>query len=127
MADSKTSDPHLDQDKIDKYWPPEKGSREIPGLASQIIGDAAMVAVGASPIRDPSAVNHARETLDRLVQDFPESARKEVERLRAPGNDPDVYRDAIKLIAHDLEHQQEISAPGATPAAQSGSRKPPHR
>jgi hypothetical protein len=58
MADSKAGDPHLDQDAVNKYWPPEKGSREIPGTASQIIGDAAMVAVGDSPIRDASAKTH---------------------------------------------------------------------
>lgn len=107
----KNPDPKLDEATIRKYWNP-KGTMILPGNASAVMDDVAMTATVDG--RTPAAKEEAKQALDHLVKDFPEAAKLAVERLRAAGNDPKVYGDAIKLIDHDMQ-EHGAPVPNATP------------
>jgi hypothetical protein len=113
----KDPDPKLDQAAIQKYW--KHDGVAVPGRASEVIDDAAMIAMVDG--RSASEKNAAKQAVDHLVTDFPEAAKKAVERLRAPGNDPAVYKEAIQLITHDMQ-EHGIPVPASTPAQGQGAK-----
>jgi hypothetical protein len=118
-------DPHLSETTIrEKYW-------HAPGIRMLLDDSASRTIINAAEVASTDAVNssdqaEAKAAVGRLVHDFPEAARKAVERLRAPDNNPLAHRGSIAIIIEDMQ-QNATPAAGSTPKIESGSRQTPRR